>query len=333
MILRKNFNMEDSIESIKSEKNVVTLSHNDLDGIYCTLLINQCYKIINTPIFTSYRKLKENFNLLYDYVCEQRPQLVFITDLHINEPHLIELVNEISKIVEHIIIIDHHVDISDELNNISNIGASNIHYYFNVNKCATKITYEVLSKSFNLDKWKETVNYTNAFDIWKQNEEPHNFSQGLIMSDIVWATKNPNKFFTHWKNKPFDFNEPNIKIAIKNNISKQEIYLDKLKKNKLMMSVGNKFLITYADDYLHHIKLKYNNYDNYINVTSYNNISFVVNTNNQENLISTFKDYIKSTGLNILSMGGHEKILSVQMEESTNTIMNMLKDYVDLVQG
>lgn len=305
---------------------VLSLSHNDLDGIFSSIIVNQAFNLIELPIFSSYRKLSENLDYVTYLAKKERADIVFITDLHLSTPEFQQQVNELAKVTK-VIIIDHHYCIKSDLDKLQN---PNIIYYFDQSVSATKLTHKTLSQKFDLIKWTELVERVNAFDIWDNNSLYFKF--GLALNDLVWTYNSPIKVFNKFKNGIKSEDKTNLLNELSEIIDKRNKHLKKLEDKKLLLFVKD-FCISFTDDFVHHIQLRYPGYKYYINVTSYNNITFKVTENSDNyiinNGINSFQNYLLSISVEINNMGGHENILSVSLNNITpKGVVDIIKHFV-----
>ncbi|MEF3254162.1 MAG: DHH family phosphoesterase, partial [Deferribacterales bacterium] len=127
---------------------ILHITHNDLDGVGCSILIKKCYDFVET------------FYLNYDAVDSfiqnnyHRYNQIIITDISPNE----ETFNFIENHLE-IVFIDHHK---------TSLHLSDRYFAFiDTTKSATMLTYEWLTQSgFNLQSYKDLVDCINDFDMW-----------------------------------------------------------------------------------------------------------------------------------------------------------------------
>lgn len=170
-----------------SNKQYINLSHNDIDGAGCNIVLRSRYPDMQT-IHTSYNDVAENISLLDDSICYLNKAL-FITDLNFDKPAFIQLVRLATNHPElQIIYIDHHPydgELGELLEKVRRV--SNIHVYHSLEHSATKLTYQFI-KSEDEDLGI-LVDYINAYDIWLDKTDTKNFKVGWFLNSIFWEIK------------------------------------------------------------------------------------------------------------------------------------------------
>jgi len=176
------------------QKTIYHLSHIDLDGYSCQLVMK----------YTPYEKYNYNANygaevkskldiMLEKIKKERKSALILISDLNLTADESKWLTNEVAKLNREkldvkITLLDHHG---------SGAQSAKIYdwYYLDESRCATKIVYDYAKEHFELDepKWMERyVNVVNAVDLWKQ-EEVANFEYGKVCMRLVTETRELNR--------------------------------------------------------------------------------------------------------------------------------------------
>lgn len=145
-----------------NKKEYWNITHTDLDGVSCGLLI----KSVISPkcLYTenvNYDKIDEK---LKDLMVDTN-DLVIITDILPRQKESLQ--NLLDKGAE-VLVIDHHVGSQWVLD----ISHPRLHVIHNINKSATMLTYEWLeTEGFNMDAlgWKQYVMAVNSHDLWLQD--------------------------------------------------------------------------------------------------------------------------------------------------------------------
>ena len=203
------------------------LSHIDLDGYSCQLVMK----------YTPYEKYNYNANygpevrqklevMLENIKKVKKDACILITDLNLTADESRWLQHEVKKTKDCNIklqLLDHHGSGAE--------SAKKFDWYFlDVNRCATKITYDYAKEHFNLDEpsWMQKyVNVVNAVDLWKQ-EEHENFEYGKVCMRLVTETRELNRIMfaeedSHYKLSLLleavkSINEPNAPIVLDDKI-------------------------------------------------------------------------------------------------------------------
>jgi len=127
---------------------IIHVTHNDMDGAGCSILLKSVYKNIDT-FYLNYDEV-DDF-ILNNFVHYDR---IIITDVSPGEELLKHLINRLE-----ITLIDHHIS-SENLKS----------YDFTIHetgKSATKLTYEwLLSENKNVKKFHDLVECINDYDLW-----------------------------------------------------------------------------------------------------------------------------------------------------------------------
>jgi len=175
--------------------NVHHLSHIDLDGYSCQLVMKQTpYNITNyNANYGAEVRSKLEFILENIKTSKVKDALILITDLNLTADESRWLNNEVIRMNEYgtkvtLTLLDHHGSGEE--------SAKKYKWYFlDVERCATKITYDYVKENFEFDEpeWMEKfVNIVNAVDLWKQ-EEHDNFEYGKVCMRLVNETRELNR--------------------------------------------------------------------------------------------------------------------------------------------
>jgi len=205
------------------------LSHIDLDGYSCQMIMKY------TP-YTTYNynanygaEVKQKLELILENIRkEKKPAYILITDLNLTADESRWLQHELKKIN------DNYCDVKLQLLDHHGSGAESAKkfewYFLDVERCATKITYDYAKEHFDLDEpeWMEKyVNVVNAVDLWKQ-EEKENFEYGKVCMRLVTETRELNRIMFAEEDSHYKIsllleavkliNEPNAPIVLDDNI-------------------------------------------------------------------------------------------------------------------
>lgn len=177
-----------------NDKTVHHLSHTDLDGYSCQLVMKYTpYKLFNYNANYG-AEVKQTLELiLQNIINDNKSATILITDLNLTTDESRWLNNEITKLNENkkditLLLLDHH--------GTGEESAQKYDWYFlDTSRSATKITYDYVKKNFEFNEpfWMEKfVNIVNAVDLWKM-EEKDNFEYGKVCMRLVSETRELNK--------------------------------------------------------------------------------------------------------------------------------------------
>lgn len=177
-----------------NDKTVHHLSHTDLDGYSCQLVMKYTpYKLFNYNANYG-AEVKQTLELiLQNIINDNKSATILITDLNLTTDESRWLNNEITKLNENkkditLLLLDHH--------GTGEESAQKYDWYFlDTSRSATKITYDYVKENFEFNEpfWMEKfVNIVNAVDLWKL-EEKDNFEYGKVCMRLVSETRELNK--------------------------------------------------------------------------------------------------------------------------------------------
>lgn len=177
-----------------SYKTIHHLSHTDLDGYGCQLVMRHTpYKLRNYNANYG-AEVKETLDLMLSNIKkESQSALLLITDLNLTADESKWLNNEIIKMQEKkaevsLLLLDHHGSGEESAKKYD-------WYMLDTQRCATKITYDHAKEHFALEEpqWmKKFVDIVNAVDLWKMSEE-ENFEYGKVCMKLVSEMRELNK--------------------------------------------------------------------------------------------------------------------------------------------
>ena len=208
------------------------ITHNDLDGIGCAILMEKVFPEVKT--FTiDYRELPE---VLPRVLEKAKMSPVYITDIALTE-ELAKLCDDHGK-VQHV---DHH---------ISSKKVSDKYPWslFDVNNCATYLLWKMLSQYANLEDYKEFVELVDNYDTWGHGTQPTEKARDL---NRLLKMLGPEVFVSRFK----------AKASVKfNSIEEAIINTDKNMEEKYLQEAitytqamrdkdGNVFLLVAAEQY------------------------------------------------------------------------------------
>jgi len=170
------------------------LSHIDLDGYSCQLVMSYTpYKLKNYNANYG-AEVKQKLDLILEQIKNSnKAAYILITDLNLTTDESRWLNNEVKKLRVAkrditLTLLDHHGS--------GEASAKKYDWYFlDVERCATKITYDYVKENFTFNEpsWMNAmVNVVNAVDLWKMEEEA-NFEYGKVCMRLVNETRELNR--------------------------------------------------------------------------------------------------------------------------------------------
>lgn len=296
---------------------VLSLSHTDLDGISCQIVLRQSFGEI-TRMNIGYNKIDEYINIIDDYCKNNKPDKVFVTDLSFTIEQLIDLhrVTTNNKSVQ-FYFIDHH-PLGEEFEHLK---TDNFHIIHSVKASATKLTYLYCKANFGINESEDLfkyVQYVNSYDIWL--EDTPEFKVGFVYNELFWTYKIQH-FWSKFKDS-FNLRSSDKELYKELMIKKKKIF-DKLESSGRMFSLGDKdVFMVFLDDFTSHISIDYSGYKIYVIARSYGGISIRIRdgVSNAEE----FKDTVVQKILqldNIANSGGHPKAFGVTLEDNAPSKM------------
>ena len=160
---------------IPVDAKILSISHNDLDGVGCQILLGAIYKNI-TYVNTSYVEIDRRL-LNLD---ENKYDFIFVTDISPN-------VKEVMDRYDNLILIDHHQNaVHDPKNN----------QFVNYSHSATYLTHHFLTRKYgetSLSKYKNFVTLVDDYDMWRLK-----YKGSKPLNDL-YRKYNANKFRERFK--------------------------------------------------------------------------------------------------------------------------------------
>lgn len=166
------------IKKLTQNSKILNLTHDDLDGITCSIILGNVFKSKNIDYhYCSYYNIDSILkNINYDNY-----DFIFMTDITPN-------VKSLDGLPDKIILIDHH-DSAINLNDPKN------YKFINTKYCASKLVKFFCEKYFdiNLSYLNKLVYYTNDYDMWIH--ESKNSMQLNYLVYYYWQEKFRKRFF------------------------------------------------------------------------------------------------------------------------------------------
>ena len=208
------------------------ITHNDLDGLGCAILLEKIFPNIQT-FAIDYRELDE---VLPKVLNKAIGDVVFITDISMNESQA-ELCNNHGK-VQHI---DHH---SSSKHLMDKYPWS----MTDVNHCATYHLFTMLSNYAVLNDYKDFVTLVDNYDTWGHGTQPTEEAKDLNRLKHMIGEE---AFVIRFKGSASTKLSSSERALITTDKFHEEKYLREAvgKINKLQDKDGNTFLVIAAEQY------------------------------------------------------------------------------------
>lgn len=268
----------------------IIITHKDLDGVVSAMIIKSVFgKDIEEIHHITYNNLYENFNNIFNKIDSNT--FLTITDISIDGENFCKLKNKILDLRKRILWIDHHTT-----NQAIHLVNSKV---YDLNKSASKLTYELLEKmSFQskIKHLKKLMIYANDYDLWI-----HKYRKSYVMSDLYYYYW-PKKFMKRFETGDCKLKKFEINYILKLDKRRQKLWEEVQKNTMVNKNEYGKFYVSllekYSDINFVSEKFKKNNKDNcsfIILVFSVNKISIRALKDNV-NLLELLKDF---------KVGGH----------------------------
>jgi len=160
------------LKNIPKDSKVLSISHNDLDGVVSQIVLGHVFKNI-TYLNTSFYKIDSVLESI-DY---DKYDFVFLTDINPERKEKLDL-------SEKIILLDHHESALDAND------PSKMHFVV-VGKCAAYLTKKFVEKYYGVDlpHLDDIVRLTNDYDIWELK-----YPESKKLNDVMFYLYRPKKF-------------------------------------------------------------------------------------------------------------------------------------------
>jgi len=172
------------------KKEVHHLSHIDLDGYSCQIIAKRIYENINFYNSNYGKEIDQRLQQIVDCIknSENSEFLILFTDLNLTleqAEFILKATKDIEDKTVELLLLDHHKTGQECANKYD-------WYNLDVNRCATKITYDYFKSSGLIDDLDEYVNIVNAYDIWLSDQHDR-FEIGKVCARYVSTAKEINR--------------------------------------------------------------------------------------------------------------------------------------------
>lgn len=304
---------------MRKDLKTLHISHTDLDGSGA-IIISRAYLENRVVKRVSYNSVNEVLTEL----CENPRDFkqLLITDLCLYKQDF-EVLKKLSKKLQKIVLLDHHIQEVD----IKNYINENTEIIIDYSKSGTKLTYEYfLKKDRKISEFYQLQNYIDIYDLWKEDNPEFEIA------------KDYNRLF--WELTPLSFEvlffrDPYITKPLENKLKdiKSEIkrYFSKKKKENLIIS-NDKILLSFLDSYIGEIKEQCPDYKLYINLNNRNiSVRLSKDLENSEEIRDKILGFFKDQ--DIILKGGHKLAFGIRLKDDLNQdyVLEILKSLINLI--
>jgi oligoribonuclease NrnB/cAMP/cGMP phosphodiesterase (DHH superfamily) len=308
----------------------INISHNDLDGIMCNIVLSEHFGVLET-FHVSYGSVAETLRMVEEDLTHLT-KVLFVTDLSLD----VESFNILLRIMEsnedlRVIYIDHHPYEGEAADCLEELRAKKMAYVkHEIGTSATKLTFQ-FTKSTD-EKLEKLVDWTDAYDIYKEQEDPANFKMGWFLNTVFWELGAGSFKFNIKKS---EYEVPKLfKQLFKDHIQEKKDYFKKLVDNGLVIfNEDDSLLISFSDRFKSSWQMDYPQFDYFILPyhTKGNNISIRISSRVSDEFAKRIKEdvtaYVSQSPWHV-SSGGHHHAFGI-------TLLNdMTKDeQLSIIEG
>ena len=157
-------------------KKIYSISHNDLDGYGCQLVLSKKYPNLKTFNVSYGKPISKALKAVIRKIKGQ--DKLFITDLNLDFEQAELIDNAQKRIGFTLVLIDHH-------EKGKNIAKKYDWYHLDTSVCATKLTYNYIGEP---EEIRHIVELVNSYDMWLEDND--NFDRAKSLNQIIWNHKN-----------------------------------------------------------------------------------------------------------------------------------------------
>lgn len=274
------------------------ISHNDLDGLGCGVLIKKFMPGNIKTVYLGYddidRYIEENYHY-YDRI--------IITDVSPQYGTVEMLAGE-----KDVLIIDHHAS-SDAL--------KDFHFtHHDITKCATLLTYEyLLQEGFNVEEYEEFARCINDVDMWFLKREDS--LKMSVLFNLMGITRMEERFLSN-SYKGFTDTE---KLLITLEEERRDNYIKKAMRNieTIKDKDGLTFTVVFAESYASEL-------GNYIISEDISDYVMLINAQSKKISLRSRKDVDIRHIAERNGGGGHKNAAAFSIKNETFDLENLLKN-------
>lgn len=299
-----------------SDKRRVLMTHYDMDGVGCDILLSKMWKF-EKKYMSGYAKIKQKISQgdlkFYDSCV--------VSDICLTPEQYKDISSEYG---DKFLLIDHHEPTKDALvayNNGSNV-------IFSSKFCATALIFQ----SFNnkLKYYKDIASFViavDAYDVWRHKTHPENFEVGYDLNTLFWK-------YGYWDF--FDRFTDNFSLKWS---EEESLWIDEHKKKRdeaINKSDMNEFgdnsllVLNITSDYVNDYTLQFPQYDVYymVYVNADGKIVLSSRTSLEDVQLGYIVRDVRGMYDDILTAGGHPKSAGIDFKSTTplDVILDVVED-------
>ena len=307
----------------------IQLSHNDLDGAGCAIVIQSKF-YVETTIHSNYNDIVNNLQNI-DSIVTNHTKAVFITDLNFDEKCFVELV----RVASHhphtkFVYVDHHPyegRLGKLLERIKEVENISVHHTTEI--CATKICFQMIKS--NDEDLSKFVDWVDSFDVWRQDSPL--FDTGWVLNTIFWEIKMSGFKYNIQSN---NYKIPKYFFTMYNDlmVKKEKMYKG-MEANNLFVREGD-IMVAFSDGYKTFFQIDFPEYKVHIlPFLSSNNISVRISStvNNSEKLKEDILALVNGYP-NLVSAGGHPYAfgITIKKEAPKDDVIGLIQKIMEISQ-
>lgn len=297
-------------------KTIYHLSHTDLDGYSCQLVMAQTPHTMISYNANYGAEVMDRLEQIVEAIKKGKcAATILISDLNLYPEEAKWLNNEVNRLNENgwtieITLLDHHGSGKET-------AAQYPWYFLDTERCATKIVYDYAREHYDLESggWLEAfVSVVNAVDLWKQNEAD-DFEYGKVCMRLVSETRELNRVMFANEDREYKLAlleqaarmrfEPGTNIALDEALHKMKKGFFKDGVDDTLDNLSTKYIVALLGTKRSEMTIYYKGWRGFLSY-SLGNTSIVGN-----GFLTTFPDYdfiVDVSTRGTMSLRGHDKV-------------------------
>lgn len=274
------------------------ISHNDLDGLGCGVLIKKFLSGSIKTVYLGYDDIDNYIEENYQYY-----DRIIITDVSPLYGTVEMLAGE-----KDVLIIDHHA---------SSEALKDFHFtHHDITKCATLLTYEyLLNEGYKVEEYEEFARCINDVDMWFLKRD-----DSLQMS-VLFNQMGISRMEERFLNSPYHGFTDTEKLIITLEEERRDNYIKKAMRNIVTMKdvSGNTFTAVFAESYASEL-------GNYIISEDISDYVILINAQSKKISLRSRKDIDIRTIAENNGGGGHKNAAAFSIKSEDFDLNNILKN-------
>ena len=274
------------------------ISHNDLDGLGCGVLIKKYLSGSIKTVYLGYDDIDSYIEENYQYY-----DRIIITDVSPLYGTVEMLAGE-----KDVLIIDHHA---------SSEALKDFHFtHHDITKCATLLTYEyLLNEGYKVEEYEEFARCINDVDMWFLKRD-----DSLKMS-VLFNQMGISRMEERFLNSPYHGFTDTEKLIIMLEEERRDNYIKKAMRNIVTMKdvSGNTFTAVFAESYASEL-------GNYIISEDISDYVILINAQSKKISLRSRKDVDIRTIAENNGGGGHKNAAAFSIKNEDFDLNNILRN-------